>query len=102
MLEKAKLRRIATHRPIAEARRSATRMKHAQALRNWNPSELPTWLDEDTYRLAILPGLAKFTVKAIRLKLDISHPYATLIKRGDRIPHPRHWMALSDLTGYVR
>jgi hypothetical protein len=102
MLEKAKLGRIATHTPIAEARRSATRMKHALALRNWNPFELPTWLDEDTYRLGILPRLGKFTVKSIRLKLDVSHPYATLIKRGLKIPHPRHWLQLSELTGYNR
>jgi hypothetical protein len=30
-----------------------------------------------------VPRLAKFTVKAIRLKLGFSHPYATLIKQGD-------------------
>jgi hypothetical protein len=100
MLEKAKLGRIATHTPIAEARRSATQAKQHQALRDWNPSALPTWLDEDTYRQKILPRLAKFTVKAVRLSIDVSHPYAVLIKRGERIPHPRHWLALSDLTGY--
>jgi hypothetical protein len=38
MLQK-KLGRTATHTPIAEA---ATRIRHAQALREWNPSELPT------------------------------------------------------------
>jgi CRISPR-associated endonuclease Cas1 len=100
MLEKAKLGRIATHHPIAEARRSATQARQHQALRNWNPSALPAWLDEDTYRRQILPRLAKFTARAIRLKLDVSHPYATLIKRGVSIPHPRHWLALSELTGY--
>jgi CRISPR-associated endonuclease Cas1 len=100
MLEKAKLGRIATHTPIAEARRSATQTRQAEALRKWNPSALPVWLDEDMYRQEIVPRLAKFTVRAIRLKLDVSHPYATLIKRGVSIPHPRHWLALSDLTGY--
>ena len=66
MLEKAKLGRIATHSPIAEARRSATHMKQVEALRKWNPSELPRWLDEDFYQREILPRLENFTVKKIK------------------------------------
>jgi hypothetical protein len=69
-------------------------------LRQWNPADLPKWFDEDVYRREILPKLSKFTVKAIRLKISVSHPYATLIKRGDSIPHPRHWLRLAELTGY--
>jgi len=63
---------------------------------------MPQWLDEDTYRREILPLLSNFTVKVIRLKLDVSHPYATLIRRGQSVPHPRHWLPLADLTGYGR
>jgi CRISPR-associated endonuclease Cas1 len=102
LLEQAKLGRIATHSASAEARRSATQTKQAQALRKWQPSDLPKWLDEDVYRRDILPRLSKFTVKAIRLKLGISHPYATLIRRGVSIPHPRHWLPLAELTGYQK
>lgn len=102
LLEQAKLGRIATHSVTAEARRAATQTRQAEALRQWNPSELPKWLDEDAYRREILPRLANFTVKAIRTKLNISHPYATLIKRGISIPHPRHWVHLTNLTGYIR
>jgi hypothetical protein len=101
LLQQAKLGRIATHSTIAEARRSATQARQAEALRQWNPSDLPKWLDEDAYRREILPRLANFTVKAIRTKLHVSHPYATLIKRGTSIPHPRHWVPLLSLTGCV-
>jgi hypothetical protein len=100
LLRQAKLRQIVTHSVVAEARRSATQAKQAQALRKWNPSELPKWLDEDSYRLEILPRLSGFTVKKIRQAIDVSHPYATLIKRGERIPHPRHWVTLSNLVGF--
>jgi hypothetical protein len=99
LLKQATLGRIATHSTIAEARRAATHAKHVEALRKWNPSELPKWLDEDFYRREILPGLSAFTVKKIRLTIDVSHPYATLIKRGLSIPHPRHWLPLAELTG---
>ncbi len=99
MLEKAKLGRIATHSPIAEARRAATHAKQVEAVRRWNPSELPKWLDEDCYRVEILPRLSEFTAKKIRMAIDVSHPYATLITRGSKIPHPRHWRKLADLVG---
>jgi CRISPR-associated endonuclease Cas1 len=102
LLQQAKLGRIATHSAIAEARRSVTQARQAQALRNWHPSDLPTWLDEDCYRREILPRLSKFTVKEIRLAIDVSHPYATLIRRGVSIPHPRHWLPLAELTGHRR
>jgi CRISPR-associated endonuclease Cas1 len=102
LLNQAKLGRIATHSQIAEARRSATQARQAQALRNWHPSDLPTWLDEDCYRREILPRLSNFTVKKIRLAIDVSHPYATLIRRGISIPHPRHWLPLAELTGHRR
>ena len=32
----------------------------------------------------------------------VSHPYATLIRRGISIPHPRHWVTLAHLAGIVR
>jgi len=98
LLRQARLGQIATHSAIAEARRSATQAKQAEALRKWNRSELPKWLDEDFYRTEILPKLSNLTVKKIRLSIDVSYPYATLIKRGERTPHPRHWLALAKLT----
>jgi len=101
LLAQAKLGRIATHSPSAEARRSATQTKQFAAIRSWNPSELPKWLNEKAYRSKILPHLSKFTVKAIRLALHVSHPYATNIRRGTAIPHPRHWVALAKLAGVM-
>src|SRR5215469_3295713 len=101
LLAQAKLGRIATHSATAEARRSATQRKQFDAIRSWNPSELPSWLNEKTYRSNILPHLSKFTVKAIRLALHVSHPYATNIRRGTAIPHPRHWVALAKLAGVI-
>jgi CRISPR-associated endonuclease Cas1 len=100
LLRQAKLGQIATHSVIAEARRSATQVKQAAALHKWDPSMLPKWLDEDFYRREIVPRLSAFTAKAIRLAIDVSHPYATLIKRGERIPHPRHWLPHAKLAGY--
>jgi CRISPR-associated protein Cas1 len=98
-LDQAKLGRIATHSAIAEARRAATHAKQVKALREWNPADLPKWLDEDFYRREVLPRLSTFTVKKIRTAIDVSHPYATIIKRGLKIPHPRHWLILARAAG---
>jgi CRISPR-associated endonuclease Cas1 len=102
LLKQATLGRIATHSAIAEARRAATHAKHVEALRKWNSSNLPEWLDEETYQRDILPKLSRFTVKSIRKELAVSHPYATLIRRGEVTPHPRHWLSLAALTGVTR
>jgi hypothetical protein len=56
-------------------------------------------LTEETYREKIQPKLATFTVSAIASALGISKPYATDIRAGKRVPHPRHWDALSPLEG---
>ncbi len=101
MLKQARLGQVAAHSPIAEARRAATRVKQVEAQRRWNPDDLPNWLDEDFYRRAILPKLSVLTVKTLRTAIEVSHPYATMIKRGDRIPHPRHWLTLARISGLV-
>lgn len=99
LLRQAKLGQIATHSIMAEALRAATQRKQAAATREWDPSTLPKWLDEDYYRREILPRLFELTVKKIRLATDVSYPCATLIKRGGKIPHPRHWLALARVAG---
>ena len=99
--EAAKLGRIATHSREAEALRSKTRRRHAAALAAWAPSDLPDWLNEEAYRTKIQPALARLTVPAIAAALGISEPYATDIRRGNRRPHQRHWLALARMVGVL-
>jgi hypothetical protein len=67
-------------------------------VKKWDPSTLPIWLDEDFYKTQILPRLQRLTAKKICLTIDVSAPYALLIKRGERVAHPRHWLELANLT----
>lgn len=99
LIEAARLGRIATHRPKAEALRSATQRRQAAALKAWRSSEQPAWLDEKTYGHKILPRLAAVTVPVIASALSVSLPYATEIRAGRRVPHPRHWQTLAQLVG---
>ena len=95
LINAAKLGRIATHTPKAEARRAATMRRQEVAKRAWRLSDLPKWLTENVYREKIMPRLATFTVSAIASALEISKPYATDIRGGKRVPHPRHWETLA-------
>jgi CRISPR-associated endonuclease Cas1 len=98
LIEAAKVGRIATHTLEAETLRAKTQRKHAVAIAAWKPSDLPEWLSEDAYRTKIQPALAGITVPAIATALGVSEPYATDIRKGQRLPHPRHWLALARLV----
>jgi hypothetical protein len=97
--EAAKLGRLATHSPKAQARRADTQRRQAAALKAWNPTDKPEWLDEKAYRESIQPRLARIAVPTIMSALSISEPYALRIRGGRCVPHPRHWLALAGLTG---
>jgi CRISPR-associated endonuclease Cas1 len=91
--------RIATHGPVAEARRSKTQSRQRAAIKRWQPSKQPAWLTQDMLNDRILPSLRKIEVPIIAAALRVSQPYATAIRRGTRTPHPRHWGVLAKITG---
>lgn len=95
----ARLGRIAAHTPEAGTRRTKTRLRHAAAIKAWDPTALPGWLTEQAYREKIQPRLKSLTVPAVMRALGISQPYATDIRAGKRRPHPRHWHSLAELLG---
>jgi len=68
------------------------------AKRAWKPSDLPEWLNEKVYREKIMPQLRTVAVRAIVEALAVSKPYATDIRNGKRVPHPRHWEKLARLV----
>lgn len=102
MLDAAKLGRIITHLPKAQALRAATQRKHAADRRTWDPLGVPDWLTARFYRDEIMPNLASLTVPTICLAIGVSEPYASDIRRGRRVPHLRHWQALARIAGFSR
>lgn len=91
--------RIASHTAESELKRGATQRKRFVAQRGWNESSQPAWLTEQFYSEQIQPRLAAIEVKAISGSLSISIPYASYIRSGRRIPHPRHWLTLAQFVG---
>ena len=99
LIEAAKLGRIATHSPKAEAQRAATMHRQEAAKQTWKASDQPTWLTETFYAVEIRPRLSGVTVSALASSLSVSEPYAADIRAGRRRPHPRHWVPLARLVG---
>jgi CRISPR-associated endonuclease Cas1 len=98
LLEAARLGRIAAQSPDAAAHRSDTQKKQHALRKTWNLTEKPDWLTKKTYHEKILPYLSKTRVAVIASALAVSLPYATDIRSGKRIPHPRHWQTLADIV----
>jgi len=83
----------------AKARMSKVQSDHAVAISWWSPSSLPDWLNEDCYLQKIQPQLKGVKVREIAQAIQVSNPYAALIRAGRRRHHPRHWGALAGLVG---
>jgi CRISPR-associated endonuclease Cas1 len=92
------LGKIAARTPEALEKRSQNMKRHRDALRNWQPSDLPTWLDDDTYSIRIQPLLTRLSKNTIASALNVCMRYAYEIASGEKIPHPRHWVTLAELV----
>jgi CRISPR-associated endonuclease Cas1 len=94
----AKQGRVAARRPEARAKHIASRKRHAQACSVWDASMQPAWLTSEVFSQQIQPLLPNIPTSAIRLRIGVSRCYAGRIRKSYR-PHPRHWLALAELTG---
>jgi CRISPR-associated endonuclease Cas1 len=87
--------------PRAQSFRAETQRRHAAAQRAWDPASHPAWLDENAYRTKIQPRLMDISTSRIATTLGVSWAYASVVRKGQKIPHPRHWLTLAELVGVV-
>ncbi len=98
LIEAAKVGRIAAQAPEAQQKRSATQQINARARYDWKSSDQPDWLTAVFYSEKVVPSLASVSATSIAKRLNVSYSYADDIRKG-RVPHPRHWKVLTELTG---
>ena len=89
----------ATLSPAAQAMRSETMKRHDAEQKAWNPGRHPAWLTEETYREQIQPLLKGISISAVAKALDMAWSYASELREGRKVPHPRHWLKLAELVG---
>lgn len=59
-----------------------------------NPAD-PEWFARE-----IQARLAQVPVREIMRATGLSQPYCAMIRRGERVPHPRHWARLGSLNSF--
>ena len=97
LIKSAKRGRIAAQSSEAQARRTETQRRNANAL-TWEKSGQPKISDE-VYGNEIQPRLAGVTIPTIMSALNVCASYAADIRRGRRRPRARHWKDLARLVG---
>ncbi len=53
--------------------------------------------DPGTFARGIGPKLSAVSLAAMMRATALSRPYCAMIRRGERVPHPRHWEGLRTL-----
>jgi hypothetical protein len=56
----------------------------------WNAKNPDQTVDEEWFRLTVITVLQGMTLSRISETTGLSQQYCSLIKRGLKIPHPRH------------
>jgi hypothetical protein len=85
------------HGGEATHRRSQRQKANRRAEAEWE-REHPEALDPDLFAREIRPRLAGVPLAAMVRATGLSQPYCAMIRRGQRVPHPRHWEALGALV----
>ncbi|NYF89922.1 hypothetical protein HDF08_001989 [Edaphobacter lichenicola] len=90
--------RVVSRSANAQVKRSTTQIANQVEIREWSPSDQPSWLTAEFYAENIQPQISSLSCSSITTRLAVSRGYAGEIRQG-RVPHPRHWMALAKLIG---
>ena len=84
------------HGGEAARRRSERLAANRRAIKEWERGH-PGMFDPDSFAREIWPKLATVSLAAMTRATGLSQPYCAMIRRGERIPHRRHWGALRAL-----
>lgn len=78
-------------------RRGAKNSQRMKEQKEWE-AEHSTEADPEVFEREILPRLQGASLGTIAKSTGLSEQYGSLIRRGLKVPHERHWEALRQLT----
>jgi hypothetical protein len=85
--------------PDTHSRQSAANSAQRLAEQSWELEHEGEMPDREWYLREVLPGLANLSTTAIAKVTGMSTSSASKIRAGKRVPHPRWWRRLHQLTG---
>ncbi|MDP9363102.1 MAG: hypothetical protein M3Q10_02520 [Chloroflexota bacterium] len=86
------------HGGEAGRKRGQRNAEHVRAIAEWESSRDGSEAEIDFTR-DVLPRLQGVQLSALMQATGLSVRYCSLIRRGLKVPHPRHWAALARLSG---
>ena len=86
-----------THGDTAAVRRAETNVQRKREAREWEErhGEL---VDLSAFEREILPAIQGVPLSRLQRATGLSLRYVSLIRRGEKTPHPRHWQGLVDVA----
>jgi CRISPR-associated endonuclease Cas1 len=81
------------HGGQAAKRRSETMRRRKQEEASW--SELGSAIDAEQFTREVLPAIQGVPLRRLVEATGLSLRYCALIRRGERVPHQRHWLNLA-------
>lgn len=70
-----------------------TKIKRTAEARDWD-AEQGKLVDLSAFQRDILPLIQSVPLSRLQRATGLSLRYLSLIRRGERVPHPGHWQAL--------
>jgi hypothetical protein len=86
-----------THGAVAAAARAASNVERKREAREWD-ERYGKLADLSAFQREILPLIQAVPLSRLQRATGLSLRYVSLIRRGERTPHPRHWEALRSLA----
>jgi CRISPR-associated endonuclease Cas1 len=82
-----------SHGGAAAHRRGETQARRQRERREWDEANSSS-SDSERFQRKILPLIQGVPLSELVTATGLSLPYVSQIRRGEKIPHPRHWAAL--------
>jgi CRISPR-associated endonuclease Cas1 len=83
-----------SHGGAAGEKRGATMSRRKRELQEWKVAHPGTIVDPEVFAREILPAIQGVPVSELVRATGLTVGYLSLIRRGAKVPHPRHWNAL--------
>ena len=91
--ERRRTATIPTHGATAAGRRAEANITRKRQAQDWDEQH-GKLVDLSGFERDILPLIQDVLLSRLQKVTGLSLRYVSLIRRGDRTPHPRHWQTL--------
>jgi hypothetical protein len=83
------------HSGEAREKRAASNVRRKRELREWEAEHGKDPIDRSMFEREILPAIQGVPLSDLVRATGLTHVYLSQIRRGRKVPHPRHWPALA-------